>query len=356
MNNNIKKANSYADTFGFSFSLRPLLKYWEKQIEKNKIFSLSYDYISEKLKNAPELLHPITDLSVIEKNSELIEELLNICISPAIQDHEFYAAVYANELESFYETLINNYKNKLDPRFGFIFDKRKNIEDSIMLINETISTELDIHQDKAQKIFPHYFEKYKTDGVEYNMYLGSSLVADKIFNQMHLKNLRLWQLVTMCIITKKCVELKDKLSVPLDTTHLIFVQNATLSINFLYDEKKFDVAGSYDIRHEIIKKKIDKAEIKGSKERLSFPGKIAIVYSQENEAEEYKQYINFLKTKNYISSEVEAFELADMQGIHGLKALRISVNSNFTIDKNNDDKIFDHNFKTTNEYVNSLKN
>ncbi|MEO8210467.1 MAG: GAF domain-containing protein [bacterium] len=263
---------------------------------------------------------------------------------------------YLQDLSPNIKDLINNYKEKLDPRFGFIFNKRKDIEDSIMLINETISAELDIHQDKAQRIFPHYFEKYKTDGVEYNMYLGSSLVADKKFNQMHLKSLRLWQLVTMCIITKKCIELKNRLSVPLDTTHLIFVQNATLSIKFLYDEKKFDVAGSYDIRHEIIKKRIDKAEIKGSKERLSSPGKIAIVYSQENEAEEYKQYINFLKTKNYITSEVESFELADMQGIHGLKALRISVNSDFLIDKDNDEKIFEQTLKTTDEYLESLKN
>ena len=263
---------------------------------------------------------------------------------------------YLHDLSPNIKALIKNYKEKLDPRFGFIFNKRKDIEDSIMLINETISTELDIHQDKAQKIFPHYFEKYKSDGVEYNMYLGSSLVADKNFNQMHLKSLRLWQLVTMCIITKKCIELKNELSVPLDTTHLIFVQNSTLSIKFLYDEKKFDVEGSYDIRHEIIKKRIDKAVIKGTSERLSSPGKIAIVYSQENEAEEYKQYINFLKTKNYITSEIENFELADMQGIHGLKALRISVNSNFVIDKNTDDRIIDQTLKTTSEYMDSLKN
>ncbi|MEO6696084.1 MAG: GAF domain-containing protein, partial [Ignavibacteria bacterium] len=254
--------------------------------------------------------------------------------------------VYLKDLNPEIKVLISNYKEKLDPGYGFIFNKRKDIEDSLMLINETISTELDIQQSKAQKIFPHYFEKYKTDGVEYNMYLGSSLVEGDAFNQMHLKSLRLWQLVTMCIITKRCIELKHKLSVPLDTTHLIFVQNATLSIKFFYDEKKFDVAGSYDIRHEIIKKRIDKAVIKGSDERLSAPGKIAIVYSQESEAEDYRQYINFLKTKNYITSEIESFELADMQGIHGLKALRITVNSNLITDKNNDESKNDKTLKT----------
>jgi len=96
--------------------------------------------------------------------------------------------------------------------------------------------------------------------------------------------------------------------------------------------------------------------LKTTNERLSSPGKIAIVYSHDNEAEEYKQYINFLKTKNYITSEVESFELADMQGVHGLKALRISVNSNFVIDKNNEDRIIDQTLKTTREYIDSLKN
>jgi hypothetical protein len=160
----------------------------------------------------------------------------------------------------------------------------------------------------------------------------------------------------MCIIAKKCVDLKDRLSIPLDTTHLIFVQNSTLSIKFLYDEKKFDIANSYDIRHEIIKKRIDKAEIKGTRERLVSPGKIAIVYSQENEAEEYRQYINFLRTKNYINGSVESLELADMQGIQGLKALRISINNDFVLDKSKDDKIFEQTISKTSEYLGSIKN
>lgn len=248
--------------------------------------------------------------------------------------------------------MILEYNKRLDPDFGFFFNKRKAVEESIVLINETIANELDIQQDKAQRIFPHYFEKYKTDGVEHNMYLGSSLSADKKFNQMHLKSLRLWQLVTACIIAKKCIDLKSSLNIPLDTTHLIFVQNATLSIKFLYDEKKFDIASTYDIRHEIIKKRIDKAEIKGNKERLVAPGKIAIVYSQETEAEEYRQYIDFLRTKNYIHGSVENLELADMQGIHGLKALRISVNNDFVIDKTGDEKIFSQTLKTTGEIWN----
>jgi hypothetical protein len=40
------------------------------------------------------------------------------------------------------------------------------------------------------------------------------------------------------------------------------------------------VDGAYDIRYEIVKKRIDKALIKGTNERATQPGKIVIVYSQ----------------------------------------------------------------------------
>ena len=50
-----------------------------------------------------------------------------------------------------------------------------------------------------------------------------------------------------------------ELPIPLETTHLILVQHAPLSIRFRFDEKRFDVDGAYDIRYEIVKKRIDKA-------------------------------------------------------------------------------------------------
>ncbi len=104
MNHSIKDIISYAGTFKGTFSFKPLINYWEKKAATNKVFSAYYETIKEKIKNAPELLEHITDRSVIEKNYELIEELLNICFPPGIQDNELYAAVYPESLESFYET------------------------------------------------------------------------------------------------------------------------------------------------------------------------------------------------------------------------------------------------------------
>jgi hypothetical protein len=93
----------------------------------------------------------------------------------------------------------------------------------------------------------------------------------------------------------------------------------------VYDEKKFDVDGAYNIRYEILKKRIDKAYVKDSNERLTQPGKLAIVYSQENEAQEYRNYLKYLQSIEYIGPDIERLELKDLQGITGLKALRAEL-------------------------------
>ena len=57
-------------------------------------------------------------------------------------------------------------------------------------MNEVLSGYLDAEQEKAQAMFPHYFEKHKTDGVEYDIYIGASIVEDGKFNRLYLHNLR----------------------------------------------------------------------------------------------------------------------------------------------------------------------
>lgn len=221
---------------------------------------------------------------------------------------------------------IQAYQAALDPHLGILYRRRKDFEESVTQINETISTYLDEEEEKAQTMFPHYFEKHKTDGVDYGIYVGASLVEDGKFDLLYLKNLRLWQIQLMCGIARKTEQLKGRLKIPLETAHLILVQNVPLSIRFRIDEKQFDVDGAYNIRYEIIKKRIDKAVIKGKKERLTQPGKIAIVYSQPREAAEYRQYIDYLQASGYLIDELEDVELEDLQGMQGLKALRVTVN------------------------------
>lgn len=231
------------------------------------------------------------------------------------------------ESEELLRPVIEDYEKLIDPKLGVIYDKRKDFEESLTRINETISVYLDQVEQRAQEMFPHYFEKYKTDGVEYNIYLGQSLVKDdKKFSKLYLRNFRLWQLLTQCEIAVSIEKLKPELSKELDITQLILVHGEPLSIKFRKDEKHFDVDGAYNIRYEIVKKRIDKAYIKGTDERLTQPGKIAVVYTQQKEAEEYLKYIEYLKAIDYLTGDVEYLELEELQGANGLKAIRVEVN------------------------------
>lgn len=221
---------------------------------------------------------------------------------------------------------IEAYRDTLEPGMGTLYRKRKDFEESITKINESVSAYLDKEEETAQSFFPHYFEKMKTDGVDHTIYIGASMVESGEFDPLYLRNLRLWQLLVMCSVVRLSEQLKESLKVPLETSHLILVQNTPLSIRFRQDERRFDVDGAYDIRHEIIKKRIDKALIKGSPDRLTQPGKIAIVYSHRREAFEYKEYIDYLQASGYLETGVEDLELQDLQGVQGLKALRVAVN------------------------------
>jgi GAF domain-containing protein len=221
---------------------------------------------------------------------------------------------------------VTGYFSSLDPVLHAYYYRRRDYEESVGLINETISNYLDEAQIDAQKMYPHYFEKYKSDGVEHSIYIGNSLVEDGKFDMIYLRNLRLWQLITMCGIARKLEDLKKEMKTPLESSHLILVQNNPLSIRFRFDEKKFDVDGTYNLRYEIMKKRIDKALIKGTKERLTQPGKIAVIFSQPKEAKEYKRYFEYLGETGYLENKIEELEVEDLQGVYGLRALRVKVN------------------------------
>ena len=90
----------------------------------------------------------------------------------------------------------------------------------------------------------------------------------------------------------------------LSMASLILVHNTSLTIRFRMDEKRFDVDGTYNARYEIIKKRIDKAYIKGTRERLTQAGKMVIVYAQKKDEQEYLRYIAFLKAKGVKEADI----------------------------------------------------
>ncbi len=119
-------------------------------------------------------------------------------------------------------------------------------------------------------------------------------------------------------------EQQHALLVPLQSTQLIFVNSDVIDITFREDEKRFDVEGAYNIRYQMIKKRMDKVHLRDSEERLTQPGKIAIVYINEADVEDYKTLLE-QQVKKGLFVNLEHLQLEDLQGISGLKALRVTV-------------------------------
>jgi hypothetical protein len=231
---------------------------------------------------------------------------------------------HIKELNTHLNKKVSIYMERLDTDLGVVYEKRKNYENSVNILNDKLAKYIDEKQKEAQKMYPHYFERYKTDGVEFNMYIGQSITKEDSFDEIYLYNLRLWQLQTMCEMENIAFNERKNMEQELRVASLVLVHSNPMAIKFRMDEKQFDVDGAYNIRYEIIKKRIDKANLKGTTERLTTPGKLAIVYSQDKDALEYIKYINFLQSRNQLG-KIEFLELEDLQGVSGLKALRVEV-------------------------------
>ena len=207
---------------------------------------------------------------------------------------------------------INNYLLETG-KTGDFHEHRKMYETTVAIINEKMSMLIDRWQVKAQ------------DGVEHNLYIGQTITPNRIFNETDLFNLRLWQIQVLCQMEYEHNRIKETLPYPLNVTSLILAFSAPLSIRFRMDEKHFDVDGTYNARFEIVKKRIDKAFVKGSRQRITAPGKLTIVYSNHEEEAEYKGYIQFLQSKKMLDASIDMLEVEDLQGVSGLKAMRVKV-------------------------------
>lgn len=281
------------------------------------------------------LFSTATKIGIIEQKKYELEHFIVELDQPFQNNFEQYIHHYIEtEIHPFLknaalskniEPYIENYFIKLDPKTGMFYQTRKDFEDSVMMINKRLSVILDHKQQEAQEIFPHYYERFKTDGVEHNLYIGGSIEPTKAFDSVYLQNLRLWQLETLCEMEQEHHKLKTTLAYPLDVTSLVLAFSAPLSIRFRMDEKRFDVDGSYNARYEVVKKRIDKAFVKNTSERLTQSDKIAIVYNSPAEEQEYLKYIKYLQHKGVLAETIEQLEVEDLQGVSGLKALRVLV-------------------------------
>ncbi len=256
--------------------------------------------------------------SFVSSDESQIVELLTQEIHPLLRE-------LGGQYPQLPTELLDEYFDYLDPKLNIVYRRRKAYEDSVQKLNDLISEQVEREVAKKQGVLPHFFEKYVTDGVAYNIYLGQSILETGRFSDYFLRDFRLWQLIQMCEITRLVEKHGRELHVPLSTAQLILIYNSPLSIRFNMDEKQFDVDGAYNVRYEILKKRIDKAVIKGTKERLTQRGKIALVWLQDRDRAEYLEYIEHLRRQGYLTGEVEELELERLQGADGLRALRVTV-------------------------------
>ena len=276
-----------------------------------------------------------TNLMLLEQRKFELESLRNELDFPLKADTEQQIQFYIeeeiqNKIKNIKdseksEKLEQSYFDSLDEKTGLFYQERKKFDNAMSIINKKMAAVLDKKQVEAQQIYPHYYERFKTDGVEHNLYIGASITPTKPFDMIYLHNLRLWQLQTLCEMELEHHRLKASLPYKLDVTSLILVFSQPLSIRFRMDEKRFDVDGTYNARYEIVKKRIDKAHIKGSEERITEKEKITIVYSQNREEIEYLKYVKYLQHKKILEPGIEQFDVEDLQGVSGLRAIRVKV-------------------------------
>ena len=74
---------------------------------------------------------------------------------------------------------LEAYRAALDPALGTVYRQRRDYEESMTLVSDTVSAYLDAEEELAQSMFPHYFERQRTDGVDHTIYVGRSLVEER---------------------------------------------------------------------------------------------------------------------------------------------------------------------------------
>lgn len=285
----------------------------EKRIEKN-----SLPFYEQLVYQIDEFLFEL-ELNLHTNTEQEINNFFASQIFPLL-DHLLDSERDVEDIKRFYSFLDEDLRS--------YYRARKDYDNNVDIINKELASFIDKQQQRAQKMFPHYFEKFKTDGVEHNMYIGQSITQEKTFHPTDLYNLRLWQLQVACEMEAMFYKAQEAFPLKLQVASLILAYDVPLTIRYRMDEKHFDVDGAYNVRYEIIKKRIDKAHIKNTNERLTQPNKLCVVYSSSAIEKEYLKYFEFLKAMNYVGENIEVVEVEELQGAIGVKAIRVDLNQN----------------------------
>jgi hypothetical protein len=289
---------------------------WAQKLLTSVQQQVFYPLIQEVLSRVDFFLSRISNY-LFAADEQAVQQFLRTEVAEMLQYVRQEAPAFREQIEA--------YLAATDNPMQLLNENRRKFEESVTRINNTVIEYLEEEQERMQALYPHYFERFATDGVDFNIYVGQSVTPGRVFHAVHLKNLRLWQLQFLAKAARQVHHLGNSMPLPLQTTQLVLVYNEAIAIRFRNAERKFDVDGVHNARYEVVKKRIDKALIRGTNERLTQAGTIAIVYSHDEEAREYQQYIAYLKSQGLVTGDTEMLEVEDLQSVSGLKALRIAV-------------------------------
>ncbi|MBE9095980.1 GAF domain-containing protein [Tychonema sp. LEGE 07203] len=250
-------------------------------------------------------------------------------------DMEVRAAEYLNErLEVYFDYFIQcgptvlaaveAYRTACDNEHKSVYSDRTRYDRMLNLIGTKLQETWARWQEKMQQILPHYCDIECTDGIDHMMYVGKSI--DPKFTQFHLHSLRYEQLRAICDCGRTVFRLQAESQINMELAHLVLVQNTTIDIFHNENtEKMFDVKGTRDIRYELVKKRIEKAVEKNEQQRITQSGMLTIVYSTEDEWEEYQQYLRYLSREGWVEAKVQTGTVESLQGVSGLKFARVRI-------------------------------
>lgn len=305
-------------------------------VERNNAVAEDLRYQLGRLAETMAGLKNIFPMAVLDKMVSECEKWLH-CLSADLPTEEeirlnyflekeaLPALMHFQELRSDAAAIVGPYIAALNEATGKAHENRRNLEISTQMITKTLDGYFNSIEEDLQKAYPFYFEKYRTDGVEYDIFIGQSLAPYKPFDPIYLNNLRLWQVQSMAYLCHEIRSLQTQMPKTLQVTMLIYINSDSIEIRFRNDEKRFDVEGGYNVRYQMIKKRIDKVHLRETNERLTQPDKIALVYSNRQDADEYISHIRYLQGQGILLDDLEYLELEELQGVSGLKALRVGV-------------------------------
>lgn len=225
---------------------------------------------------------------------------------------------------------IAAYQQACDNEQQCFYHARAEYDQTIGQINTRLKETWEHWQHRMQQITPHYCDIETTDGIDHMIYAGQSI--DPNFSKFQLRSLRYEQLRAVCACARTALQLQREYDISLQVTHLVLVQDCTVDI--FHDEtteKLFDVRGTRDTRYEIVKKRIDKAVDEQTQQRITQPEMLTLVYSTQEELEEYQQYLHYLMREGLVDTAIEQGTVEALQGVTGLKFVRVRVLSDDSI-------------------------